>query len=66
MNPWLDFLKHTAEIQKSRHVTCWLNGHGRSGAKQREQDNLTVYKLTFECCLGSETDFLLCLVLFFS
>lgn len=47
-------------------MICWLNDHGRSGAKQREQDNLTVYKLTFECCLGSETDFLLCLVLFFS
>ena len=47
-------------------MICWLNDHGRSSAKQREQDNLTVYKLTFECCLGSETDFLLCLVLFFS
>lgn len=47
-------------------MLCWLNDHGRSGAEQREQDNLTVYKLTFECRLGSETDFLLCLVLFFS
>lgn len=29
-----------------------MNDHGLSGAKHCEQDNLTVYKLTFECISG--------------